>query len=91
MFNILLIIKNKKEFDCLYIISEYNQAIINIKQNKNDNPYHEAIDFLKNIDDNLNEDSCFFDLLLQYNSGIYNDIITLNESEENISSDTKNE
>lgn len=64
MFNILSIIKNKEEFDCLKIISEYNQAIINIKQSKNDNPY-EAINFLKNIADNLNEDSCFFDLLLQ--------------------------
>ena len=65
MFNILLIIKNKKEFVCLYIISEYKKAIMNMKQNKNDNPYREANDFLKNITDNVNEDSCLFDLLLQ--------------------------
>ena len=65
MFNILLIIKNKKEFVCLYIISECKKAIMNMKQNKNDNPYREANDFLKNITDNVNEDSCLFDLLLQ--------------------------
>ena len=75
MFNIYSITKNKDPFNCLKIISKYNQEIVNIKQSKKNNPYREAIDFLKNIADNMNEKSCLFGFVLQYNSGISTDII----------------
>ena len=91
MFNIYSITKNKDPFNCLKIISEYNQEIVNIKQSKKNNPYREAIDFLKNIADNMNEKSCLFGFVLQYNSGISTDIIILKESEENKNNNKKYE
>ena len=76
LYNLYSITKKKSgdKEACLEILSEYNQEIINIKERSDINPYFKAIKFLKDIANNLNEDSCLFDLLFQYNSGISNDI-----------------
>ena len=76
LYNIYSIISEVKsdKLPCLKILSMYNQKIINLKETSNDNPYYKAIMFLKDIVHNLNEHSCLFDLLLQYNSGISNDM-----------------
>ena len=47
---------------------------MNLKKASKDSPFYKAIMFMKDITRNLNENSCLFDLLLQYNSGISNDI-----------------
>jgi len=76
LYNLYSITKKKSSNKeaCLAILSEYNQKILDIKSTSKDNPYYKAIAFLKNIANNLKEDSCLFDLLMQYNSGISNDI-----------------
>lgn len=76
LYNIYSIINEVKsdKYSRLKMLSKYNQEIINLKKSSNDNPYYKAIIFLKDIAHNLNEHSCLFDLLLQYNSGISNDM-----------------
>ena len=65
---------SSKKFICLKILSKYNQKIIDINFCSNGNPYYNAINFLEKVADNLNEKSCLFEFLLQYNSGISEDI-----------------
>jgi len=76
LYNLYSIIKknSSNNYKCLKNLSKYNQKIIDINSSSETNPYHKAIKFLENVADNLNEDSALFDLLLQYNSGISDDI-----------------
>ena len=76
LYNLYSLIKktSSNKFACLKILSEYNQKIIDINSSSQANPYHKAIKFLENVADNLNEKSSLFDVLLQYNSGISDDI-----------------
>lgn len=73
LYSIINRLKSNKN-SCLITLSKYNQKIINLKNLSTENPYKQAINFLKEISQNLNEESCLFDLLLQYNSGISNDM-----------------
>lgn len=79
--NIYSIIKKlpTNQIKILELIMNYNQKIIDLKNIENDNPYHKAINFLKLIAQNLDEKSCIFDMLMQYNSGISRDIILSHE------------
>lgn len=84
----------KNKFYCLSILAKYKQKIIDINQSSKDNPYYKAITFLKEVASKLNEKSCLFDLLMQYNSGISEDIILLGENNKNnkvVAEDTKYE
>ena len=54
-------------------LSIYKQKIINIKNSLQSNPYNKAIKFLREIAENLNEDSYLFDVLYQYNCDISED------------------
>ena len=75
LYNVYSITKSYKDtFLCLKILSNYKQKIMNLKNLSKNNPFYQAIEFMKNIAQKLNEDSCLFDLLLQYNSGISNDL-----------------
>ena len=76
-YNLYSITKNLSKTKGEYIItlSQYNQKIINIKKCPKENPYYKAIMFLSDIAKNLDENSCLYDILMQYNSGISNDII----------------
>ena len=76
LYNIFSVIKKKSsdKYACLNILSNYKQKIMNLKKASKDSPFYKAIMFMKDITRNLNENSCLFDLLLQYNSGISNDI-----------------
>ena len=88
LYNVYSITKSYKDtFLCLKILSNYKQKIMNLKNLSKNNPFYQAIEFMKNIAQKLNEDSCLFDLLLQYNSGISNDFDLLrikgNKSKDN--------
>ena len=72
---------------CLKILSKYNQKILDINSCSNSNPYYKAIKFLEKLADNLNEKSCLFDLLMQYNSGISDDIKLLSRKNSEINID----
>ena len=72
---------------CLKILSKYDQKILDINSCSNKNPYNNAIKFLKKVADNLNENSCLFDLLMQYNSGISDDIKLLSRKNSEIDVD----
>lgn len=76
LYNLYSLIKknSSNKFACLKILSEYNQKIIDINSSSRANPYYKAIKFLEKVADNLNEKSSLFDVLLQYNSGISDDI-----------------
>ena len=75
LFNVhSIIIKNSNKLISLETISFYKQKIMSLKNLSDDNPFNKAIKFMKEIARNLNEDSCLFDLLLQYNSGISDDL-----------------
>ena len=75
LFNVHSIIKkNSNKLISLETISFYKQKIMSLKNLSDDNPFNKAIKFMKEIARNLNEDSCLFELLLQYNSGISNDL-----------------
>ena len=76
--------KSSNKEICIDILSEYNQKIINIATSSENNPYYRAIEFLKDLANNLNEDSCLFDLLMQYNSGISDDINLFNQKRKTI-------
>ena len=54
-------------------LSIYEQKILNIKNISKSNPYNKAIKFLREIAENLNEDSYLFDVLYQYNCDISED------------------
>lgn len=71
--------KSSNKIACLETISEYHQKIIDINVCSENNPYYIAVFFLKEVADNLNEDSALFDLLMQYNSGISDDINLINK------------
>ena len=88
LYNVYSITKGYKDtFLCLKILSNYKQKIMNLKNLSKNNPFYQAIEFMKNIAQKLNEDSCLFDLFLQYNSGISNDLDLLrikgNKSKDN--------
>ena len=88
LYNVYSITKGYKDtFLCLKILSNYKQKIMNLKNLSKNNPFYQAIEFMKNIAQKLNEDSCLFDLLLQNNSGISNDFDLLrikgNKSKDN--------
>ena len=88
LYNVYSITKGYKDtFLCLKILSNYKQKIMNLKNLSKNNPFYQAIEFMKNIAQKLNEDSCLFDLLLQHNSGISNDFDLLrikgNKSKDN--------
>ena len=75
LYNVFSIIKKTSDkIICLQILSKYNQKIMNLKRASKNSPFKQATMFMKNIAKNLNEDSCILDLLLQYNSGISNDV-----------------
>ena len=75
LYNAFSIIKKTSDkIICLQILSKYNQKIMNLKRASKNSPFKQATMFMKNIAKNLNEDSCILDLLLQYNSGISNDV-----------------
>ena len=75
LYNVFSIIKKTSDkIICLQILSKYNQKIKNLKRASKNSPFKQATMFMKNIAKNLNEDSCILDLLLQYNSGISNDV-----------------
>ena len=84
LYNLYSVIKknSSNKFICLKTLSEYNQKIIDINSSSKRNPYHKAIKFLENVAENLNEKSCLFDLLLQYNSGVSDDIKLFKREEE---------
>jgi hypothetical protein len=90
-YNIYSIIKDlpSNKETRLQVLSHYNQEIIDLKKVTIDDPYFKAIKFLKEIAKNLDEKSSLFDILMQYNSGISNDIILSNKkgnkNRENIS------
>ena len=48
------------------MLSIYKQKIMNIKNSSQTNPYNRAIEFLREIVENLKEESYLFDVLLQY-------------------------
>ena len=73
--------KSSNKFACLEILSQYHQKIIDIKASSGDNPYYNAVLFLKEVADNLSEDSALFDILMQYNSGISDDVNLFNEKQ----------
>ena len=96
LYNLYSVTKEdaKNKFYCLSILAKYKQKIIDINQSSKDNPYYKAITFLKEVASKLNEKSCLFDLLMQYNSGISEDIILLGENNKNnkvVAEDTKYE
>jgi hypothetical protein len=78
LYSVISKYKNNK-LVCLEILSKYHQKIIDIKKISKKNPYYNAIMFLKEVAENLNEESALFDLLMQYNSGISEDISLFNE------------
>ena len=76
LYNIYSITKknSSKKLLCLKILSKYKQKIIDINSSSIENPYYKAKKFLEEIANNLNEKSGLFDLLMQHNSGISDDI-----------------
>ena len=50
---------------------------MNIRNSSQSNPYNKAINFLKEIAENLNEDSYLFDVLFQYICDISEDVAKL--------------
>lgn len=85
LYNLYSIIHrySSTKYACLKILSKYNQKIIDINSCSNGNPYYNANKFLEKVADNLNEKSCLFDLLMQYNSGISDDIKLLRRKKPN--------
>ena len=65
------------------MLSTYKQKIMNIKNSSQSNPYNKAIKFLKEIVENLNEDSYLFDVLFQYNCDISEDAVKLQKKDKN--------
>ena len=90
LYSVISKYKNNK-LVCLEILSKYHQKIIDIKKISKKNPYYNAIMFLKEVAENLNEESALFDLLMQYNSGISEDISLFNEENIYNSKNTKYE
>ena len=64
-------------------LSIYKQKIINIKNSSQLNPYNKALNFLREIAENLNEDSYLFDVLYQYNCDISEDFGKPNKRDRN--------
>ena len=93
LYNLYSVTKkdSKNDYFCLSILAEYKQKIININQNSKNNPYYKAITFLKEVASKLDEKSCLFHLLMQYNSGISDDITLLGENNKGNAEDTKYE
>ena len=91
LYNLYSVTKDhsKNDYFCLSILAEYKQKIIDINQNSKNNPYYKAITFLKEVASKLNEKSCLFDLLMQYNSGSSVDITLLGENNKVNAEDTK--
>lgn len=83
--------KSSNKLACLTTISQYHQKIIDINACSKNNPYYKAIVFLKEVADNLNEDSALFDLLMQYNSGISDDVNLINEQNKPVENNSKYE
>ena len=76
---------------CIEILSKYTQKIIDIRTCSRDDPYYNAVEFLKDVANNINEDSALFDVLMQYNSGISDDINLFNKEKKYCENDTKYE
>ena len=85
LYNIYSVIKKKSsnKLSCLKMLCSYHQQIINLKKCSKNNPYFEAVKFLKEVAKNLNENSSFFDFLMKYNSEISLDIDLLRRKRKN--------
>ena len=77
--NIYAVIKDYSSDKIVAIkkLSTYKQKIMNIRNSSQSNPYNKAINFLKEIAENLNEDSYLFDVLFQYICDISEDVAKL--------------
>ena len=83
--NIYTVIKkySSDKIVTIEMLSTYKQKIMNIKNSSQSNPYNKAIKFLKEIAENLNEDSYLFDVLFQYNCDISEDTVKLQKKDKN--------